>query len=374
MSRYAKSGVDHEKKHAGLSGMLSHLHGTLQNNPRARVSSSAGHYASVIEVSGSDLALAVSTDGVGTKILVARMAGRHDTVGIDLVAMNANDVACCGANPLAMVDYIAVDAVDPDVLEQIAKGLAEGARRAEISIPGGEVAQVREMLSSGGDGPHYDLVGTCVGVVNVREVVDGSAVEPGDVIVGISSTGLHSNGYSLARSAIFGEMKLGIDDELPGCGRTVAEELLEPTAMYVKECKALMRSGSPPKALFNITGGGFSNLLRVSATGVGMRLDSLPEIPPVFRTIQGGAGVSDAEMHQVFNLGIGFAVVVPPWRVPDVERIARANDKSATVIGRVVADEQQRVVITRPGMKGALVAREAKGAFTHEGAVPAEHA
>ncbi len=374
MSQYASTGVDHEKKHAGLAGMLAHLRGTLDNNPRARVVSGAGHYASVLEVSGSDLALAVSTDGVGTKILVARMAGRHDTVGIDLVAMNANDVACCGANPVAMVDYIAVDAVNPGVMEQIAKGLAEGARLAEISIPGGEIAQVREMLSSEGAGPHYDLVGTCVGVVNVREVVDGSTVEPGDIIVGIASTGLHSNGYSLARRAIFDQLKLSVDDELPGCGRSVAEELLEPTAMYVKECKALMRSGSPPRALFNITGGGFTNLLRVSAQGVGMRLDSLPEIPPVFRTIQVAAGVADAEMHQVFNLGIGFAVIVPAWRVPDVERIALANDKQARVIGRVVADPQARVVITRPELRGALVAREAKGAFTHEDAVPAEHA
>lgn len=372
MTKYADSGVDHSRKDAGLGGMLAHLRGTFENNSRARVMSEVGQFASVIEIAGSEIALAISTDGVGTKILVAQMAGRHDTVGIDLVAMNANDVACCGANPVAMVDYVGVNVVDAAIMEQIAKGLAEGARRAEISIPGGEIAQVRELVKGHGDGPHYDLVGTCVGVVDLGAVVDGSRVEPGDVIVGISSSGLHSNGYSLARKIVFETMKLKIDDPMPECGRSVADELLAPTAMYVKEAKALMRSGSPPKAFFNITGGGFTNLLRVAAEGVGMRIDSLPEVPPIFRVLQEAGGVSDAEMHQVFNMGIGFAVIVPAWRVSDVERTARAHDKEAWIIGSVVADPQKRVVITRSGMSGALVGAKAKGEFENAATVPPE--
>jgi phosphoribosylformylglycinamidine cyclo-ligase len=374
MSHYAESGVDHARKDAGLGGMIAHLRGTYDNNPRARVLGDIGHYASVIEISGSDMALAISTDSVGTKVLVAQMAGRHDTVGIDLVAMNANDVVCCGANPVALVDYIGVNVVDAAVMEEIAKGLAEGARRAEISIPGGEIAQVRELVKGHGDGPHYDLIGTCVGVVNAHRVIDGSGVEPGDAIVGISATGLHSNGFSLARKILFEVMKKGIHDELPDCGRSVADELLAPTGMYVKEAKALTRSGVPPKALFNITGGGFTNLLRVSAEGVGMRIDALPEPLPIFSLLQEAGGIGPAEMHQVFNMGIGFAAIVPQRRVSDVERAARANDKQAWVIGRVVADPQKRVVVTRPGLRGALVATKSKGAFVHADDVPAEHA
>ena len=374
MSKYAETGVDHARKDSGLGGMVAHLRGTYENNPRARVVGDGGGYASVIEIAGSETALAVSTDGVGTKVLVAQMAGRHDTVGIDLVAMNANDVVCCGANPVAMVDYIGVNVVDGGVLEEISKGLAEGARRAEISIPGGEIAQVRELVKGHGDGPHYDLIGTCVGVVGMNQIVDGSRVQPGDAIVGIASTGLHSNGYSLARRIVFETMKKGIGDRLEECGRTVAEEMLAPTGMYVKEAKALLRAGVLPKGLFNITGGGFTNLLRVAARGVGMRIDRLPEPPPIFRLLQEAGSVSDAEMHQVFNMGIGFAVIVSERRVSDVERVARANDKEAWLIGRVVADPQRRVVITRQGMRGALIGEKSKGELVHADDVPAEHA
>ena len=373
-SQYAQTGVDHSRKDAGLGGMIAHLRGTYENNPRARVLGEAGHYASVIEIAGSEHALAISTDGVGTKVLVAQMAGRHDTVGIDLVAMNANDVVCCGANPVAMVDYIGVNVVDAGVLEELAKGLAEGARRAEISIPGGEIAQVRELVKGHGEGPHYDLIGTCVGVVGAGQVVDGSRVQPGDAIVGIASTGLHSNGYSLARRIVFETMKKGIGDRLEECGRSVADELLSPTGMYVKEAKALLRAGVLPKAFFNITGGGLTNLLRVSARGVGMRVDALPEPPPIFRLLQEAGGVSDAEMHQVFNMGVGFAVIVSDRRVSDVERVARANDKQAWRIGHVVADPQRRVVITRAGMPGCLVGEKAKGELLPQDDVPAEHA
>lgn len=374
MSEYAKSGVDHAKKHAGLDGMLAHLRGTFENNSRSRVLGDVGGYASILDIAGSELAIAISTDSVGTKVLVAQAANRHDTVGIDLIAMNANDVACCGANPVALVDYIGVDAVDAGVMEQIAKGLAEGARLAEISIPGGEIAQVKELVRGEGKGPHYDLIGTCVGVVDPNHVVDGSRVEPGDVIVGIASTGLHSNGYSLARRTIFETMKKKLEDQLPECGRTVADELLQPTGMYVKEAKALMRAGAAPKAMFNITGGGFTNLLRVAAPGVGMRVDALPEPPPIFRVLQQAGKIADAEMHQVFNMGVGFAVIVPPRRAIDVERIARSQDKQAWIIGRVVADPQRRVVVTRQGMDGALVGAKSKGALEHVREVPKEHA
>lgn len=370
MSQYASSGVSHHAKDAGLSGLVKHLRGTFGNNPRARVRDDIGYYASVVEVAGSPLALALSTDSVGTKVLVAQMADKHDTVGIDCVAMNANDVVCVGADPVTMVDYIGVNVVDPAVAEQLGRGFAEGARRAELSIPGGELAQVRDLVNGYGDGCHYDLIGTCVGVVDPARISDGSAVVPGDVVVGIASTGLHSNGFSLARRVIFETLRLGVHDRLEDCGRTVAEELLEPTGMYVKECKALAREGAPVHALLNITGGSFTNLLRVAAPGVGFLLDSLPEPQAIFRVLQSAGRVSDAEMHSVFNMGVGFAVVVPPSHAEAVIAAAAREGKRASVAGRVVADPQKRCVVVRGAT--TLVAAKAKAEFAAAAGLPPE--
>lgn len=369
MSEYAKSGVDHERKDRGLAAMVAHLRGTFGHHPTARVRDDVGFYASVLEVPGLSRALVVGTDGVGTKILVAQRAGRHDTVGIDCVAMNVNDVICVGADPIAMVDYVAVNAVDETMVEELGLGLAEGARRAEISIPGGELAQVREMVRGYGE-CHYDLVGTAVGVVDPDRVVDGASIEPGDVIVGIASTGLHSNGYSLARRIVFETLGKDVHDELPECGRSVAQELLEPTAIYVREVKRLLADEAPVRGLFNITGGGFTNLLRAKAEGVGFLLDRLPEPPPIFSLLQEAGQVGDAEMHQVFNMGVGFVVVVPQGQVEPVLDAARAEQKDAWPIGRVVADAKKRCVVVPHGKEGALVARHAKGEFVSEGTVP----
>jgi phosphoribosylformylglycinamidine cyclo-ligase len=169
---------------------------------------------------------------------------------------------------------------------------------------------------------------------------------------------------------VFGDLGLDVDDLMPECGRTVAEELLEPTAIYVRECKQLVRDGVPVSAFVNVTGGSFTNLLRVRAEGVAFHLGTLPEIPPVFRVLQEAGRISDAEMHQVFNLGVGFAIVVPEAHEQAVLAAARGQGKAASRIGRVVADASKRVVVTRPGIDGSLVARSAKGAFEHESSMP----
>jgi phosphoribosylformylglycinamidine cyclo-ligase len=290
-------------------------------------------------------------------------------VGIDCVAMNANDVVCVGDDPVAMVDYIGCNFVDAAVMEQLGKGLAEGARRAEISIPGGELAQVRDLVAGHGDGCHYDLIGTCVGVVPKDRVNDGSGCVPGDVVVGIASTGLHSNGFSLARKVIFETLKLDVHAMLPECGRSVADELLEPTGMYVRECKALMRQGVPVHAMINVTGGGFTNLLRVAASGIGFFLDALPDPPPIFRLLQSAGKVGDAEMHQVFNMGVGFALVVPESAVSACVAAAGAEGKRASVIGHVVADPKKRLVISRGGK--LLAGAKAKGELVESSSLPA---
>ncbi|MEM7247230.1 MAG: phosphoribosylformylglycinamidine cyclo-ligase [Acidobacteriota bacterium] len=344
-SQYADTGVDQDA--TGLSALIAQLRPSFDNHPRARVAVDLGHYASVLEIPGLPVAIAIATDGVGTKILVAEMAGRHDTVGIDCVAMNANDLICIGADPISMVDYLAVETLDTQQLEAIGKGLAEGARRAEISIPGGELAQLKEMIKGVEPGSGYDLVGSCVGILESGKAIDGSRVAPGDRVVGVASTGLHSNGFSLARRVVFGDLGLSVDDEMPGCGRSVADELLEPTAMYVKEAKAMMTGPADVKAFVHVTGGGFLNLTRVAANGIGFHLDALPAPPPVFATIASGGNVSAAEMHEVFNMGVGFVVVVPEADVETVREAARAEGKESWDIGRIVADEEERVVIER---------------------------
>ena len=353
--QYAESGVDFDAKEAGLKGLVGWVRQTFANNPRAPVRGDVGHYAAILELPGESTDLAFSTDGVGTKILVAELAEKHDTVGIDCVAMNANDLVCVGAEPIAMVDYLAVEQSNPEVLDALGKGLAEGARLAEISIPGGELALVPQMIRGVSPGSGYDLVGSCVGLLPKGGLIDGASMRAGDAVVGFASTGIHSNGYSLARKVVFSKMGLTVHDRLEACGRTVGEELLEPTAMYVREAKALINGEVEVKALFNVTGGGFLNLRRLRKD-LGFHLDALPEPPAIFRVLQEGGEVEDGEMHAVFNMGVGFVVVVPEKDADAAIAAAKAEGKEAWTIGRVVDDVEGRVVIEREGMR--LVSHE----------------
>jgi phosphoribosylformylglycinamidine cyclo-ligase len=242
--------------------------------------------------------IALSTDGVGTKLALAEQLGRYDTVGIDCVAMNVNDVICVGAKPLAMLDYIAVEKADPEVCRQIGVGLAEGARLAGIEIPGGELAQLGEMVSG------FDLAGACFGVVALDAIVDGGAIEAGDPVIGLPSSGIHSNGYTLARSALGG---IGFDDT--SLGAPLGDLLLAPTEIYVPAVLELLSSGIDVRGLAHITSGGLGNLLRLRAD-VGYEIDDPLPVPPVFGLIQERGAVSDEEMHDVFNMGCGFCCVV----------------------------------------------------------------
>jgi phosphoribosylformylglycinamidine cyclo-ligase len=243
--------------------------------------------------------IALSTDGVGTKLMIAEELGRFDTIGIDCVAMNVNDVICVGAEPLAMLDYIAIEKADPRVCEEIGVGLARGAEQAGIEIPGGELAQLGQMVRG------VDVSGACFGTVALDAIVDGSAVEPGDVVIGLPSTGLHSNGYTLARSAL---ADVPLDDDR--LGRPLGEVLLEPTEIYVKPIVELLRSEVEVHGLAHITSGGTDNLLRLAAE-VGYEIDDPLPVPPIFDLIQERGNISDEEMREVFNMGCGFCVVVP---------------------------------------------------------------
>jgi phosphoribosylformylglycinamidine cyclo-ligase len=319
---YAKAGVDQGAADSAVAGLVRALSSIQLGRPSAQVPL-PGHYASVIRID-ERTGIALSTDGVGTKLLVAEEMGRFDTVGIDCVAMNVNDVICVGAEPLAMLDYIAIERADPEVCEQIGVGLARGAELAGIEIPGGELAQLGDLVRG------VDVSGACFGTVALDRIVDGSAVRPGDAVIGLPSSGLHSNGFTLARAALAG---VGLDDE--SLGRPLGEILLEPTEIYVKAIVELLRSELEVRGLAHITSGGTDNLLRLSAE-VGYEIDDPLPVPAVFELIQERGAVSDEEMHQVFNMGCGFCVVVPASDEAAALEMLRAHYPAAKRIGRAV--------------------------------------
>ncbi|MGQ0614393.1 MAG: phosphoribosylformylglycinamidine cyclo-ligase [Planctomycetaceae bacterium] len=312
-----------------------------------------GYYASAVRVTDR-LAVAITTDGVGSKLLVAEEMGKLDTIGIDCVAMNVNDLICVGAEPICMVDYIALERLNPGVLEQVARGLLEGARQANISIPGGETAQLPEIIRGKAPGKGLDLAGTAIGLVEIDKINTGRGVAPGQLVVGLASTGLHSNGFSLARRALFSSGKLSVASRVQELGRTVGEELLVPTRIYVREIVEMLQSGLGIKAMLHITGDGLLNLPRVQAP-VAWELDALPPHPPIFDLIRECGGVEWAEMYRTFNMGVGFCLVLEERDVDAACRIARKHGSIPQVIGRVVGGPAGEVRLTRQ----RLVAREA---------------
>jgi phosphoribosylformylglycinamidine cyclo-ligase len=349
-SSYKASGVDIQGAESSIRKLAEWINRTFDLNP-CRPALPLGYYANVIPLS-ADIALAISTDGVGTKILVAEEMDRYDTVGIDCIAMNANDIVCVGATPLALVDYVAVERADPDFLGEIGKGLYEGARQAGISIPGGELAQVREMIRGKRPDRGFDLVGTCVGTLHPDRIVVGEHVEPGDVVVALPSSGIHSNGFTLARRVLFEKAGLAVTDHAPDLGRSIGEELLTPTHMYVREAVEMLSSVNV-KALAHITGDGLLNVARVKNTGVGFVFDLLPDVPPIFAMIRRLGGISLAEMFLVFNMGIGFCAVVAREDADRTIEIAKRHDRSAWVAGYAVADAERRIWIPGHGLEGS---------------------
>jgi phosphoribosylformylglycinamidine cyclo-ligase len=301
-----------------------------------------GYYANVLDL-GNDFGLAITTDGVGTKLIVAQLLGKYDTVGIDCVAMNVNDVVCVGAEPIAMTDYIAIERADGRLLSELAVGLAAGAELAHISIPGGEIAQVREMVHG------VDLVGTCVGTVPVTKVLSGAGVEPGDAIVGFSSSGIHSNGLTLAREILLGERTSRIHDHVAEFGRTLGEELLEPTTIYVDLALQLLRK-TDVRALAHITGDGFLNLKRIDAQ-VGFDIEWLPEVPPVFALIAAEGAVPPADMYLTYNMGVGFVAILPEGDADLAIKLSKRLGIGGWRLGTCTDDPEQTVKVKPLGLR-----------------------
>lgn len=334
---YAAAGVDTHQADQGVAAIVRVL-ATIETGRESLAVPLPGHYASVIRLPGAlapNVGIALATDSVGSKVIVAEQTGRFDTIGIDCVAMNVNDLICVGARPLALLDYIAVEQAEPALLEAIGRGLAVGAADAGVEIPGGEVCQVPEVLRGHPSPYGFDLVGSAFGVVELDRIVDGSGVHPGDAMIGLPASGVHSNGLTLARHALLDDGQLSLDQtpEILG-GRSVADALLEPTVIYVRGVLALLESDVDVRGLAHITGGGLMNLRRVGS-GVGYAItDPLPS-PPVFELIASFGEVSAAEMWEVFNMGCGFVVIVPGDHAAAAVDLLAAFHPGAAVIGAI---------------------------------------
>lgn len=337
-SASSRTGVLTSEELAALPRMLDVLRETfaIRRGERGNPCLGFGYYANVLDL-GNNLGLAISTDGVGTKIMVAEALGKYDTIGIDCVAMNVNDIVCVGAEPIAMTDYVAVQEADAGMLAQLAIGLKRGAELARITIPGGEIAQVREMVNG------IDVVGTAVGLVPVDRILTGAAARPGDALVGFASSGIHSNGLTLAREVLLGESTARLSSYVAELGRTLGEELLEPTRIYVDLALRLL-DGVDVRALMHITGDGFLNLARIAAP-VGFRIEELPDAPPIFELIRSAGKLGAADMYVSYNMGVGFCAVVPEADVARALGIAEEAGVPAWRIGACTDDPEHIVDI-----------------------------
>ena len=346
---YAAAGVDTREADRGVAALVAVLSSIQTGRERLSVPL-PGHYASVIKIA-PNLGVALATDSVGSKVIVAEQAQRFSTIGIDCVAMNVNDLICVGAEPLALLDYIAVESADPGLLAELAEGLRAGAEDAGVEIPGGEVCQLPEVIRGHPSPYGFDLVASAFGTVALDAIVDGRACAPGDALIGLPASGVHSNGLTLARRVLLQDGGLSLDarpEELGGA--SVADVLLEPTVIYVRGVLELLRSDVPVHGLAHITGGGLLNLLRLGE-GVGFEIaESLPVLP-VFSLIAELGDVPAAEMWEVFNMGCGFCAVVPAADAERAVALLRERHPGTAVIGRVT-DSAGRVSVPGLGIEG----------------------
>ncbi len=325
---YKKAGVDIPKIRQSQMEIGRLITSTHKLQKKAKIAHGFGHYAGIVEVTGGKL-LATHTDGVGTKVVIANLMKKYDTIGIDCVAMNVNDIICIGATPISFVDYIAANKNDQQIIKKIVEGLVTGAKKSAMPIVGGETAIMPDVIE--GKGFAFDLAGMVVGLVEKRKkMVLGNKIRIGDAIIGAKSTGIHSNGYSLARKAILG--KYSVKDKVRGVGR-IGDALLQPTQIYtnpvleiIDKCKV--------NGLAHITGGAFAKLLRLKQ--IGYEIDSLPKIPPIMGLVE-EQGVKSEEMYKTFNMGVGFCVVAPKDQVMHIKTIFKKHKIISQEIGQIIS-------------------------------------
>lgn len=330
---YAKAGVDIDLKSRCISALVDKLRDERRGD--WRTVHLPGHFTGLIEF--GDYALSLCTDGVGTKLLVAEEMGIWNTVGIDCVAMNVNDTICVGAEPIAFVDYIAVDKPKPKVLAEVGEGLQKGIAQANAAIVGGEIAILPDLVKG------LDLSGTCLGAVRKDRIITGQACKPGDAIIGLPSSGIHSNGLTLARK-VFDENRIGYRSRLKPLKRTVGEELLTPTRIYVRDVLDIIENFKV-NGMVDVTGGGLRNFVRLKE-GIGFRIDSPMTPQPIFHKIQELGSIDDREMYQTFNMGLGFALTASR---KDAKAIVGRLGKGAKIIGKV--DDSGAVSVPSLGLQ-----------------------
>jgi len=328
---YAKAGVDIskvKKAHKSIAELLKETFSS-RDGKFGKVLTEIGHYAGLIDI-GDNKTLALHVDGVGTKVLIAQTLNKYDTVGIDCVAMCVNDIICMGAEPVALVDYLAIEEPNDEMINDITKGLVEGAKQADTAIVGGETAVMKDVII-GKERKGFDLASMCVGVVDKGKIITGEKIRVNDVVIGLESSGIHSNGLTLARKVLS-------EDNY--------EDLLKPTLIYVKPVLEIVKN-CEVHGLANITGGAFSKLMRIGEkAGIGFLLDDMPELPEIFKLIQKQGNISDREMYRTFNCGIGFCVVVPDNETEKVVNVCEKYGIKAIGIGRVVEEKDVKIKTT----------------------------
>lgn len=328
---YKRAGVSLEAGYEAVERMKSHVNRTK----RSGVMGSLGGFGGMFDLSTLGLeepVLVSGTDGVGTKLMLAFMLDRHDTIGVDAVAMCVNDIVVQGAEPLYFLDYIACGKAVPERLEAIVKGVADGCEQAGCALVGGETAEMPGMYSE----DEYDLAGFAVGAVEKKKVITGEKIQAGDVVIGLSSSGLHSNGFSLVRKIFLQDHGFSLNDQIVELGKTLGEELLTPTKIYVKSLLACLRQQTV-HGMAHITGGGFyENIPRMLPEGVGIEIEngSWP-IPPVFELLKKYGELTDRELFSTFNMGIGMVIVVPENEKEEALSLLKEHGESAYVIGHV---------------------------------------
>ena len=340
---YKDAGVDVKKIRSAQKSIGEIISSSHKMLVEGKVVSGFGHYAGLVRL-GKDT-FALHSDGVGTKVLVAQLMDKFDTIGIDCVAMNVNDVICVGARPIGFVDYIALRQPNEVLLEEIAKGLVQGAKQSEMAIIGGETAVLPDVISGDSENA-FDLAGTVMGIVKGKPIL-GSSIKQGDIIVGIESSGLHSNGYTLARKVLLG--KYSVDDNADHLVQTVGEELLVPTRIYVKPVMELLKKRISVHGLAHITGGSFTKLPRLNPR-VKFVLENLPAPTGIFKQIEVDGDIDPLEMYRTFNMGIGFCIVCPKSATESVISVFAKYRMGSRIIGRIESGSGE--VVTNIGGKG----------------------
>ncbi|MGH1565850.1 MAG: phosphoribosylformylglycinamidine cyclo-ligase [Nitrosopumilus sp.] len=324
---YKKAGVDISKIKQSQKIIGKLIASTHKSQKKVKITHGFGHYAGIVEIPGRKL-LATHTDGVGTKVVIANMMKKYNTIGIDCVAMNVNDIICIGATPISFVDYIAANRNNQQIFKKIVEGLVTGAKKSSMPIVGGETAIIPDVIE--GKGFAFDLAGMVVGLVEKKEMVLGNKIKPGDVIIGANSTGIHSNGYSLARKALL--TKYTVKDKVKGVG-TIGDALLKPTEIYTNPVLEINQK-CKVNGFAHITGGAFTKLLRLKK--IGYEINTLPKIPPIMGLVE-EQGVKSEEMYKTFNMGVGFCVIAPKNQADKIRNIFRKHKITSQEIGQIIS-------------------------------------